>query len=168
MFRRILDAAFAGSLFAVSIWFWLIADRFPETPRYAQVDTDFWPKIIFGLMALIFGAITLEGVAALLRERRGAAEADAPGPDWAAIGRMAAMGLLVFAYFLAFGRLGFLLSTLAFLWIAAFMLPSGKLWLKLGFSPVFTVLLTVIFAYVLGLPLPRGTGVFYDLSLLLY
>ncbi|ETX28994.1 tripartite tricarboxylate transporter TctB family protein [Roseivivax isoporae] len=167
MSRRILDAVFSGALFALSIWFWLIANAFPTSPRYALIDTDFWPKIIFGLMALITGLITVQNVRTLLRERA-AAGSDAPGPDWAAIGRMAAMGLLVVAYFVAFGRIGFLLSTLAFLWIAAFMLPSGPRWLKIVFSPVFTVLLTVVFAYVLGLPLPRGTGVFYDLSLMLY
>lgn len=169
MSKRLIEAVFAAALFAGSVWFWLIANGFPNTPRYAQVDTDYWPKIIYGLLALVTGAITVQSVRTLLRERANAAgPEDESGPDWAVIGRMAAMGLLVLVYYLAFARVGFLLSTLVFVWAAAFLMPGGRPWVKVVFSPALTIGLTVIFAYLLGLPLPRGTGPFYELSLSIY
>jgi hypothetical protein len=78
------------------------------------------------------------------------------------------MGVLVVLYFVAFDRIGFLLSTIAFLWVAALALPGGRLWTKLAFAPVFTVALTAMFSRVLGLPLPRGQGAFYQFSLMFY
>lgn len=168
MFRRLLDTIFSAGLFLAAIWFWIIANEFPNSPRYAQIDTDFWPKIIFGVMALLTGCITVQNIMKLMR--RSASDFDEPAAvtDWGTILRMSAMGLLVFVYFIAFGRIGFVISTVVFLWIAAFMLPSGKPWVKAIFSPILTAALTVVFAYLLELPLPRGTGPFYNLSLLIY
>lgn len=168
MFRRLLDTIFSGALFLTSIWFWIIAHGFPNSPRYAQIDTDFWPKIIFGMMALLTGCITVNNLMQILRKRASRDDHETLVSDWGAIARMSAMGLLVLVYFIAFGRVGFVISTLLFLWIGAFMLPSGKLWVKAIFSPILTAALTVVFAYLLELPLPRGIGPFYDLSLLIY
>lgn len=167
MSRRVIDLAFASTLCLASIYLWIVADGFPGSPRYAQIDTDFWPKIVMGLMAVLTGIIALQNAASLLRER-GMGAADLIALDWRAIGRMAAMAGLVVAYFLAFGRIGFLLATLAFLWIAAFALPGGRPLAKLIFAPVFTIALTALFSRVLTLPLPRGQGVFYQFSLLFY
>lgn len=170
MSKRLIEIAFAGGIFAASIWFWWMAEGFPDSPRYAAIDTDYWPKITFGLMALTSGLMVVGHVLALLRDRRaGAATTAAPlDVDWGAIGRMIVFGLLVFAYFLAFGRVGFVISTVVFLWIAAFLLPTGRPVTKLLFPPIFTFALTLMFSQVLGLPLPRGVGVFHDLSLLFY
>lgn len=168
MSRRVLDAAFAAALFAASIWFWAIADGFPQSPRYAQIDTDYWPKIVFGIMILVTGCITVQSIMALFRSGAASPEESDAGPDWGTIGRMAAIAALVLAYYIAFNRLGFVISTLLFVWAAAFMLPSGKTWVKVVFSPILTLILTVVFAHLLGLPLPRGIGPFYDLSLMIF
>ena len=41
MSKNIIEFSFALGLFAVSVWFWLIADGFPVSPRYEGIDTDF-------------------------------------------------------------------------------------------------------------------------------
>ena len=168
MSKRLIDLVFAAGLLALSIWFWMIADGFPTSPRFARIDTAFWPKIIFSMLVLVTLLITIDAGRGYLKERKVVSKKVSAPPDWSALVRMAAMGLLVFAYYIGFGQIGFVLSTLAFLSIAAFMIPTGKPWIKAVFAPAFTIFLTLMFAHGLGLPLPRGQGVFYDLSLLIY
>ncbi len=168
MSKNIIEFSFALGLFVVSVWFWLIADGFPVSPRYEGIDTDFWPKITFGLMAITSGLVALGSLRDMLAARRAPASTSVNPADWGTIGRMGAMGLLVLFYFIAFGKVGFVLSTIAFLWAASAMIPSGRFWTKVAFAPIFTALLTLLFAYGLSLPLPRGVGPFYELSLLLY
>lgn len=168
MSKNVIEFSFAFGLCAISVWFWLIADGFPVSPRYEGIDTDFWPKITFGLMAVTSGLVALGSLRDWLAARRAPASTSVNPADWGAIGRMVAMGVLVLVYFIAFGKVGFLLSTVIFLWAASAMIPSGKFWTKVVFAPVFTILLTLLFSYGLSLPLPRGVGPFYDFSLLLY
>jgi hypothetical protein len=167
MSKRALDLAFAALLCAGCAYLWAVADGFRGSPRYAQIDTDFWPKIVTGLAAILTAIIAVQNALAWRRERR-AGVGGRTDLDWTRIGRMAAMGVLVVLYFVAFDRIGFLLSTIAFLWVAALALPGGRLWTKLAFAPVFTVALTAMFSRVLGLPLPRGQGAFYQFSLMFY
>jgi len=168
MSKRALDVAFAALLCAACIYLWFVADTFRGSPRYAQVDTDFWPKIVTGLAAVLTGIIAVQNALGWWRERRAATGGDRLDFDLVRLGRMIAMGALVVVYFIAFDRVGFLLSTVGFLWIAAFSLPGGRLVPKLIFAPVFTIVLTAMFSRVLGLPLPRGDGVFYQFSLMFY
>lgn len=168
MSKRALDFAFASLLCAACIYLWLVADGFRGSPRYAQIDTDFWPKIVTGLTAFLTGIIAVQNGLGWLRERRGAASGGRFDFDRRRLGRMAAMGVLVLLYFVAFDRVGFLLSTAVFLWVAALALPGGSVWPKIAFPPIFTIVLTAMFSRVLGLPLPRGQGAFYDFSLMFY
>lgn len=167
MSKRALDCAFALLMCLGCIYLWSVADGFRGSPRYAQIDTDFWPKIVTGLAAILTGIIALQNAWGWWQDRK-AAMGEAVEFDWGKIGRMAAMGALVVVYFIAFDRIGFLLSTTVFLWIAALVLPGGRVWTKLVFAPVFTIVLTAMFSRVLGLPLPRGDGMFYQFSLMFY
>lgn len=168
MSKAALDCLFALALCVACVFLWFVADGFRGSPRYAQIDTDFWPKIVTGLAAVLTGVIALQNGLQWLRERRAGVSGGTVEFDGARLGRMAAMGLLVVVYFVAFDRVGFLIATTAFLWIAALSLPGDRLWTKIAFAPVFTIVLTAVFSRVLGLPLPRGEGVFYQFSLTFY
>jgi hypothetical protein len=167
MSKRALDFAFAAVLCGACIYLWFIADSFRGSPRYAQIDTDFWPKIVTGLAAVLTAIIATQNGIGWLRERGGVG-GDRFYLDWWRIARMAAMGGLVLVYFVAFNQIGFLISTVAFLWVAAFALPGGAFWTKVVFPPLFTIALTALFSRVLDLPLPRGQGMFYEFSLMFY
>jgi len=168
MSKRTLDFGFATLLCIGCIYLWFVADSFRGSPRYAEIDTDFWPKIVTGLAAILTATIAVQNALEWLRERREAARGERMEFDRARLGRMAAMGALILAYFIAFDRLGFLLSTTAFLWIAALALPGGRIWTKLAFAPLLTIVLTALFSRVLELSLPRGEGVFYQFSLMFH
>ncbi len=55
MIRRASDSAFMAFVMLASIYLWLEADTFPTFPRMGPVDSDFWPKIVFGLLAVLAG-----------------------------------------------------------------------------------------------------------------
>lgn len=168
MSKPALDCLFAFGLCVACVFLWFVADGFRGSPRYAQIDTDFWPKIVTALAAGLTGILSVRNGLQWLREQREATGGESVDFDAARLGRMAAMGLLVVGYFVAFDRVGFLIATIMFLWIAALSLPGGRLWTKLAFAPLFTVALTALFSRVLGLPLPRGEGLFYQFSLTIY
>jgi putative tricarboxylic transport membrane protein len=168
MSKHALDFAFAALLSVGCISLWFVADGFQGSPRYAQIDTDFWPKTVTGLMAILTGIIAAQNAHAWWQDRRHNRAGEVMVLDWARLGRMAAMGGIVVIYFIAFDRVGFLIATTAFLWIASLTLHGGHLIKKFIFGPVFTITLTILFSWVLGLPLPRGQGAFYQFSLMLY
>ncbi len=167
MLSRLTDAVVAAGLFAASIWLWIVADGFPAMKRYEGVDTDFWPKIVFATIALLSGILLLQKALALFAEGGGAAWT-APRIDRAAAVRFMLTGGLIVGYFYALQPVGFLVSTMVFLWAASFVTPYDNLRAKLIFAPVFTAGLLLLFTRVLSLPLPRGRGIFNDLSLLLH
>lgn len=169
MAHRLLDLAFASLLFGLSIYLWFVADAFPVSRRFAQADADFWPKIIFATMALISGLIAIRTFSSLIRNRAQMAGALRVTPDIrAATVRIGAMAALILAYFVAFQHVGFIIATFTFLTLASFVIPYQNNWMRIVFAAVFTVALVLFFTRALELPLPRGTGVFYDLNVLFY
>ena len=169
MAHRLLDLAFASILFGLSIFFWIVADGFPESRRFAQADADYWPKIIFGCMALITGVLVVRSFIALRQSGQSFEGAFAMSDDFKATAiRIASMGALILAYFWAFQTVGFILATFTFLILASFVIPYKHNKMRVLFAAGFTAFLVLFFTRALELPLPRGVGVFYDLNVLLY
>lgn len=169
MAHRLLDLAFASLLFGLSIFLWFVADGFPESRRFAQADADFWPKIIFATMALITGILAIRSVLSLRQSGEEMAGAFTMTADFRASAlRVGAMGALILIYFVAFQHLGFILATFAFLMLASFVIPYKNNVTRVIFAACFTVVLVLFFTQALELPLPRGSGVFYDLNVLFY
>lgn len=174
MIRRASDSAFMAFVMLASIYLWLEADTFPTFPRMGPVDSDFWPKIVFGLLAVLAGLYLVQTLVLKpfwkIREPQAAApdeEAD-PAARRAGTVRLLGIAALTFAYFLGLQYLGFVPSTVVFLLAASLLLPLKRMATRLLFAPLFTAALTLFFTRALSLPLPRGTGVFYQLSLLLH
>ncbi|MPZ89499.1 MAG: hypothetical protein GEU81_15830 [Nitriliruptorales bacterium] len=172
-------------LLAVLVFFRLRLDNFViGRSGRTFLDPDFWPGALltFGIvLALIYLAAL---VRTLLRERRPSADADdsaadgitglvhAPedAPDEAVAKPFLLAGgfLLLFAYIWAVGPLGFVPSTLLF--CVLFMLLVGeRRWYALVSLPVaLTAGVVLVFTRVLVVPLPRGSGIFLQLSTYLY
>ncbi|WP_349367712.1 tripartite tricarboxylate transporter TctB family protein [Salinarimonas sp.] len=171
MARRLTDLTFSVLVFGGSIWFWLMADGFPRSPRYAGIDTDFWPKIVFAALTIVSGLLVVRTVLDLRAtaggSRAGPASSKEAQPRSTAW-RVVAMGALILGYYLAFRYTGFAIATLLFLWAAGLVMRFGNVKALVLFSPIFTVALVVVFSRFLSLPLPRGVGPFYELNRLFY
>ncbi len=174
MGKAIVNLAVAGFFFLGSIWLWYIADGFPTSPRYSQIDTDYWPKLVFALMALTTGGQVVSSALSLRAELKAWNAGLAPDTGMPSAQsmfiflRVIAMAVLIMAYYFGFQYLGFSIATVLFLWLATFTVSFRNAAVKILFAPLFTMALALIFTQVLALPLPRGVGVFYDISLLLY
>ncbi|MFV0245467.1 MAG: tripartite tricarboxylate transporter TctB family protein [Qingshengfaniella sp.] len=164
MTRYMLDLAFSIVLLGVSIFLWGAAGKFPVFGAPSPVGADFWPRLIaagiFVLSAVLIAQSVLSG--------RPARDTETDTAPQISIVRLVLSAILVIGYFLALGHIGFLISTIVFLGCAINLLPYGNRMVKLIFPIVFTVAMIAFFSYALSLPLPRGTGVFYDLNILFY
>lgn len=168
MLFKLSEVIIFAAMTVVSIALWFTADALPVSKRYAQVDSDLWPKLVFGALAVCCAIHFAQKVAGL-RSTPTATEAMLKGAVPAGYHRrLVITGALVLGYFFALQYIGFLFATLIFLWAAAWILPYRSIVAKLAFAPVFTLLLGAFFNYGLSLSLPRGTGVFYDLSQALF
>ncbi|PYZ96674.1 hypothetical protein CR205_13320 [Alteribacter lacisalsi] len=77
------------------------------------------------------------------------------------------LGIAVIYLFLVSG-IGFLLATPLMLAGAAFLLGMRKVWSLVTTSVMGSAAVIVIFIVILNIPLPRGLGVFRELSYLIY
>jgi putative tricarboxylic transport membrane protein len=176
MSKRFYEFAFATFLFVGSLYFWYLTTEFPVSRRYANVDSDFWPKLVFGLLAILSAVLMIRHLIVEPFWKPGPAEIIAqaddepvsPGLTAPQIARLAIMAGLILAYFFGLQYMGFVVATILFLFAGSFVLPYRRYVIQAVFPIVFTFGMALFFSNVLSLPLPRGEGVFYDFSLLLF
>jgi hypothetical protein len=158
--------AISGLLFsAVSGLLLWLTYRPHEASLSGSLDTMYWPRVV--LWALLFSSVALVathwGHKAEPARMASGNRAD-KGPD-----RFPTATLLCCAaYFTAIALLGFLISTLLF--CAAFAIVLGyRDWKRLAlFSCGVTVLMWLLVIKLMHVLLPRGMGIFRDVSLLFY
>jgi putative tricarboxylic transport membrane protein len=172
--RRASDSAFMAFIMLASIYLWLEVDTFPTFPRRGPVDSDFWPKIVLGTLAVLAALYLAQTLYLKPFWKVRAPKTTVPEEEvdtaarWAGTVRLLGIAALTFAYFMGLQYLGFVPSTVVFLLLASLLLPLKRMATWLLFAPLFTAALKLFFTRALSLPLPRGTGVFYQLSLLLH
>ncbi|TYC67798.1 tripartite tricarboxylate transporter TctB family protein [Stappia sp. BW2] len=168
MRSKITEMVVVFAILVAAVAMWFVADKFPNSMKYARIDSDFWPKLVCGALAVVSFLQLLQQAVGLRASLQSASAGTRSSVDPAYVARLVLIGGLILAYFFALQWLGFVIATLLFLWAASFATPYSNLTAKLLFSPLFTFGLCLFFTRGLSLPLPRGQGIFYDLSLLLY
>lgn len=173
MVKRIVDLLFTAAVFIGTVYLWLVADKFPAFAKYRNVDSAFWPKIILVCMGILSVVILYENIVALRIQRikkRAAAPAGEAGVAAAAVDwkKMVFMGVLCIAYYWGLSLMGFVVSTIVYMWLAMAIIGGARRITAIVFPIAFTGLLVAVFVKVLELSLPRGIGIFHELSLLLY
>jgi hypothetical protein len=173
MIRHIGDIAFSLLLCTGSIYLWFVADTFPRFAKYRYVDSNFWPKILLALTCALSLGLLIQNLFALrkyMAQNTGRDKSDpTPGRPGEVDWRMfILMSLLCLAYFAGLQILGFLISTILFLWFSIVLISTSNRWLKHLFPVIFTACIMVLFVKVLELSLPRGVWLFRDFSLLFY
>lgn len=170
MLKAIFDALFSISLLSGSIYLWFVADAFPRFQKYRNVDSEFWPKIL--LIAIIILAVCLlfQNIAALKRQIRkkvqnsGVVEKK-EDINWK---MFFAMSLICLMYFWGLQLMGFIVSTVLFLFAATALIGINSRLTRFLFPFVFTFALAIMFVKILDLSLPRGVWLFREFSLLFY
>ena len=170
MTKRLLDIVLSVILIVGSAYFWHVADSFPVFERFKAVDSDYWPKLILVAVMIMASLLLIQSFIEYLLLLKAGDRTVSESPQPSTINRLKLIGtaLLILGYFFALEPLGFLVSTIIFLYIAE-NIPSYSNWkVKVVFPLLFTAVLMFFFIYLLSLSLPRGKGIFYDLSILFY
>jgi len=164
-----------SALFLIlAIFLFFYTYTFPTFQQYALADASFWPRIVLALLIFVAAMAFIESLQKYLKAKKTAsAEEKEKGGRSFAISKgtrqlIYAFVLLFIYVLLGLPYMGFLLST--FLYLMLFMLLAGNR------KPVqyilFPILICIISVYVFGqilyVPLPRGVGIFQQLSFLLY
>lgn len=149
------------SFLLVSAYFFYLAFEFRGAFVMIRqgVGPDFFPKAFTALMMflglwLIYNAVRRGGVSEFEKVAN-------PRNLWVTLAFMIAYAFLL-------EIVGFVVLTP--IWIAAYMFAIGMrrwTWL-LGATVIFSVFLIVVFPTLMLIPLPRGVGLFREISLLVY
>jgi len=156
--------AISGFIFSAVSGFLLWITYLPhEASLSGSLDTMYWPRVV--LWDLLLSSVALVTTDWRPKsERAGVGNAERTKVHPFPIASL----LCCAAYFVALAFLGFLVST--FLFCAAFAIVLGyRDWKRLAvFSCGVTVIMWLVVIKLMHVLLPRGMGIFRDVSLLFY
>ena len=148
------------SFLVASIYLFYLAMQFHAPFRMGfQVGPDVFPKILTTIMMLLSVVLIYNAV-----KRGGLIEFEKvvnPRNLWITLA-------FIIAYAFLLEIFGFVVLTP--IWIATYMFAIGMrrwTWL-LGAAVIFSVFMIVVFPKLMLIPLPRGMGIFREISLLIY
>ncbi|MGB9698924.1 MAG: tripartite tricarboxylate transporter TctB family protein [Thermodesulfobacteriota bacterium] len=153
-------------IFLAAIYLYSLADKLEAFSPPGQLGPAFWPKI--SLILLMAGCLIKAGELFRERRRKFSQEEKNPPLPPVDIPRLIIMICLVIFSVVWMELLGFLLANSLFLLL--FMRITGvkkKIPLLLT-SALGTIFLLYLFVKIVYLPLPRGQGIFNDLTIYLY
>ncbi|MCM3761825.1 tripartite tricarboxylate transporter TctB family protein [Halalkalibacter oceani] len=167
---------------AFSAFFLYQSTILPIPQRNIIIGPEFWPIILTVAMLIVSVSLLIKTLlsakkepaaessveeTALLNEEV-AKEVEIDEPEIAYPNRMWMIILAVALYIALVGLVGFIITTVVFLFAASWILGLKK-WISLTLTSVLsTAGLVLIFTFFLTLPLPRGVGIFRELSFLFY
>lgn len=144
----------AGFIFFFVALFYLINTFLIETKDLVSVEADFMPKI-YGSFLLIASIILMLTSAAKIKNIDSCAEKKET--DWK---RIFAVIVLIFIYVLLMQLLGFISTSIPFLFILSVLLTpqyvQKKYWIYGVFSLVLPIIAYFVFSYYLNLTMPSG------------
>lgn len=153
-------------IFLAAIYLYFLTDKLEAFSPPGQLGPAFWPKV--SLMLLMAGCLIKAGELFRERKQKIVLEEKASLLPPVNLRRLIIMvGLVIFSV-IGMDLLGFLLAN--FLFLIFFMAVTGvKKKSSLLFISLFgTILLLYLFVKIVYLPLPRGQGIFNDLTIYLY
>lgn len=153
-------------IFLAAIYLYSLADRLEAFSPPGQLGPAFWPKV--SLILLMAGCLTKVGELFKERNKKIVLEGKVSLLPPVNIPRLIIMvGLVIFSV-IGMDLFGFLMAN--FLFLVSFMAITGvkKKSSLLLISLFGTILLLYLFVKIVYLPLPRGQGIFNDLTIYLY
>jgi len=157
------ELVFEVVVLVVAIFLYVVSMKMQVINPIPVMRPNWWPQIILTIM-MIVDTVLIYGSLKKVRNRRGRVEHVGFGV-W---GWLLAEVINVAVFIVLQGVVGFLLSAFVFASVSAFIIDGGfrKSHPLVSVGVAFAI--TVFFGSLLGLPLPRGTGVLREFSYLLY
>lgn len=157
-FKKYGDIVVSVFFMVLSAAMMVMAKMLPKS-KVMEIGPDFMPMVI-GVITFILGAILL--ISSIRNFKATAAEAAAAGPDDSDYKRVLSSFILVLAYVFLMRPVGFLLTTLVYLFLQMLVLaPNDKRSKKdiiqlLIIGVVFTLAVFFLFRYGFKIVLPAG------------
>ena len=159
MIGQIISSLF---IFVSSCYLYYMAIQMREFRAYKEVGPDFWPKIVLICLILFSAYLTISNV----NKWRKSKDERAPEDDtrWE---KALIAGVLIFGYIILLKPVGFLVLTPFFIITLMLLIKRERKKAIPVTVIVIMVLIYIIFGKLLYVPLPKGFGIFHDLSILL-
>jgi putative tricarboxylic transport membrane protein len=161
------DSIWAVVLGGVSIALLLFSYRPQASSPYTSLGGMFWPRIL--LWGILLLSACLLGITCFLRRLATTAVEGAEG-----VGRGKYPKTVVYVFFACFGyfllldMIGFIFATLLFLCAMLLILGIRSKRKVAIFSITTVAIFWLVFVKLLLVPLPRGSGIFREISVLLF
>lgn len=149
-----------------AIYFYSLADKLEAFCPPGQLGPAFWPKM--SLILLLAGCLIKSAEVFKERHQKNALEEKASPPPSVDILRLVTMICLVILSVVGMDLLGFLLTNLLFLLFFLRLTGVKKKISLILTSFLGTFFLLYLFVKMVYLPLPRGQGIFNDLTIFIY
>ncbi len=144
----------AGFIFFFVALFYLTNAFLIETKNLVSVEADFMPKI-YGSLLLLSAVILM--ITSSFKIQKGLAQKERKETDWKRI--FAVIGL-IFIYVLLMQYLGFISTSVPFLFLLSILLTPQYVkkvyWIYAVFSIVLPIVAYCVFSYYLNLTMPSG------------
>ncbi|RLB27116.1 MAG: hypothetical protein DRG66_05965 [Deltaproteobacteria bacterium] len=148
-------------ILVTSCYLYIEAMRFREFRAYAEVGPDFWPKIVLILLIALSGALTVSNV---IKWRKSRGEVRDREEGWKRV--LIAVFLLV-GYIYVLKPLGFIVASPLFITgMMLLIMPKRKKVIPIAVACIMAIIY-ILFGRLLFVPLPKGFGVFHDISIIL-
>ena len=148
-------------ILVTSCYLYIEAMRLREFRAYAEVGPDFWPKIVLILLIALSGALTVSNV---IKWRKSPGEVRDREEGWKRV-LIAAFLLVGYIYFLK--PLGFIVASPLFITgMMLLIMPKRKKVIPIAVASIMAIIY-ILFGRLLFVPLPKGFGVFHDISIIL-
>jgi putative tricarboxylic transport membrane protein len=166
------DYLFYGIVILFALFFLVMTPGIEITNESFIVGPRSWPYILLTLMMILglFGMIKSYMVSKKSKAIEPVDKEDGNESErkfFKLSIPMVSLGLVIL-YVVLLNMLGFILSTILFLYGISFLLGQKKQLHSIIFAMVTTVVFIILFSVLLSIPLPRGLGIFRQLSLLFY
>lgn len=155
------DIIMSLSILVVSCYLYYVATQLRVFRAYQEVGPDFWPKIILICLIAVSAALT---VSHIIEWRKSREEVSERQEGWK---RVSIAVFLAVGYVYLLKPVGFIVaSPLFIIGMMLLILPKRKKMIPFTILGIMAIIY-IIFSKLLFVPLPKGFGIFHDISIFL-
>ena len=148
-------------ILAASCYLYYEATQLRVFRAYKEVGPDFWPKIVLVCLIILSAVLTVSNV---IKWRKSRDEVSEREEGWKRV-LIAVLFAVGYIYFLK--PLGFIVaSPLFIIGMMLLIMPKRKKVIPFAVAGIM-VMIYIIFSKLLFVPLPKGFGIFHDISIFL-